>query len=219
MLSSKLQWIQTSAGWKPGTPGDRKVSYEPLDDSRIEVILNYTLGGFWISPSSTDPSYHAARFAGDRLSHVPGAPSVPIDVFSLALPAGAELAPGDLRAQVRGEEVCEGSWLLAPAAPPTIEGEPAHLEADPEIYGSDAWYPQTVARCTSPSEVDGLRRTAVTIYPLAFAPRSGRLKLRTHIRLELPCRVAGLTSHPRHPVDWHSPLVRSVVGSAQLVPH
>jgi hypothetical protein len=221
MTSSKPQWIPATSGHQaPGTPGERDVSYPVRGgDGVTEIRLRHELAGVWIAPSPLDPSYQVVRLPRGRCHQVPGAPAVPVDVFSLALPPGTRIVPDELTVQVGRTQVCDGNYRLAPAPPPTIEGQDVGLAENPEIYASDDWYPQIVASCAPVSEVDGLLRTVVTIYPVAFAPRSGRLLLRTHVELTLPSRRASASTRVRHPVDWHSPLVRSVVGYEQLAPH
>ncbi len=134
---------------------------------------------------------------GTRTLKIPGAPALPVEYFQFVIPADATVDEVILTALT--EETLPGSYRVAPAQPETRPGGiPMRAAPDPEIYESDAEYPASRVHLLEEGHLGGYRIASVAVYPLTYAPATGRLTLAENIEFELVLVASIDESRPRH---------------------
>ena len=147
-------------------------------------------------------AFTECRVPGLRTVSEEGAPSLPYEILRFVI-------PGDARVEdvVVGfeEELLPGVHRVRPAqAEVPIGAEASWVEPDASIYGSDDVYPSSRVRYLGDGYLGGYRIASVAVYPLTYAPSSGRLFLATDISVELRLGPDADRSQARHRVTASS---------------
>ena len=139
-----------------------------------------------------------ARLTVHGLSSIsaPGEPDLPVRLIRFVIPPDSRVQ--DVTITLLTEQELPGAHRVAPAMLETPIGEtPIAVAPDPRIYGSDALYPPSRVRYLGDGFLGGYRIASVAVYPLQYAPRSGRLVLAPDIAVELALGPGVDTAEPR----------------------
>ncbi len=142
-------------------------------------------------------SYHKLTVDGCSTVSDVGAPDLPIRVLHFVIPGDARV--DDVVISSLEERELTGVYRVLPRQPEVPMGEVAPwVDPDPAIYGSDSTYPASRVRLLGEGYLGGYRIATVAVYPVTYAPASGRLMLATDLSLELELEPAANRAHPRH---------------------
>lgn len=212
------EWLAIRPGSTPGAAPLRHVDYRRIGNAsgrRVVVALRYELAGLWrISYPWEDGVLF--DFPGAIESGVPGAPRLPVDRFEVALPPGARIIDAETSIHAPETVIVPGSHLVPPAEAPHFGETPVAAIPDPAVYQAPHWFPTRALTWSRAVEGDGLRKTVIDVYPVAFRPRDGRIRAVTHLHADLVCDLPEGDAYPRGAVEWESPFVRSVLGAVDL---
>jgi hypothetical protein len=125
-----------------------------------------------------------------------GKPELPVRVLRFVVPSDMRVEGVTISYLV--EEELEGFHRVLPAQPEVPTGEPA-VWADPDrsIYESDELYPRDRVEYLGEGYFGGYRIASVAVYPLQYAPRSGRLILASNVSVALELTPAASRANPR----------------------
>ncbi len=125
-----------------------------------------------------------------------GEPELPVRVVRFVIPATSRVE--DVVVSLLEEEELPGTYRVVPTQPDVPIGEAAEwADPDPAIYESDAPFPGSHVRYLGDGYLGGYRIASVAIYPLTYAPRTGKLTLARDISVELVLGQGADRSHPR----------------------
>ncbi|MBM3315492.1 hypothetical protein FJY71_06610, partial [candidate division WOR-3 bacterium] len=112
-----------------------------------------------------------------------GRPALPVVNVVLAVPADARVTGVTVTPEASVE--LPGTFDVMPARQPAplSSQPPAPSPKEQEVYGSDAPYPAEVLRHSGTGRAAGFRLASVTLSPLQYRPRSGRLTLHTRLKV------------------------------------
>ncbi|MBI4749003.1 MAG: hypothetical protein HY774_10975 [Acidobacteria bacterium] len=208
---SNRSWLAVVPGGEINQAPLRELSYQPdlTDTSRVWIRLNYQVKGFWIHSNHTT-SDQTIHIPGVRVMATPGAPKLPMDVFSIAIPRKSRVSQDGLRVEVRQQTSVPGTYRIPPEPPFQLERESIPAAPDPVIYESGAFFPETVAACGKVYTIDGMNQVVISVFPIAYAPQLGQLIVRNSIQVSLLCLNG--SAYALDEVKWHSPAVQSIVG-------
>jgi hypothetical protein len=168
-----------------------------------------------------DGVYSRIAVAGaERAVKTPGAPALPVEYLSFVIPADRRVA--DVLASWAEEEI-PGTHRIAPAQPEAPIGQIAErVEPDPSIYESNDAYPSSRVVYLGDGYLGGYRIATVAVYPITYAPATGRLALARDISVELELAPAADRSQPRRRMtarsdDLYRRLVESMVENPEDV--
>jgi hypothetical protein len=126
-----------------------------------------------------------------------GQPALPADVLQFVIPADARVE--DVVISFLDEQELPGVYRVAPAQPEVPVGEVSEwADPDPAIYEADALFPASRVEYLGDGYLGGYRIASVAVYPLQYAPATGRLILATDVSLELSLAPGADRSRPRH---------------------
>ncbi|MBW2704194.1 MAG: hypothetical protein JRF33_25520, partial [Deltaproteobacteria bacterium] len=117
------------------------------------------------------------RVPGADLYGLPGEPILPRRSFSFVLPLGHQVK--ELRITDVETEVMSGSFAIPPAQRPVPLSLPLSLGATPPkpmVYGVDRAHPGSWAELGPLQYKRGYAVLTVTVHPLSYSPRSGRVE-------------------------------------------
>jgi hypothetical protein len=140
-----------------------------------------------------------------------GEPALPADVLQFVIPSDARVE--DVVASFIGETELPGTYRVMPVQPEAPVGEvPEWADPDPTIYTDDALFPPSRVVYLGDGYLGGYRIASVAVYPLQYAPATGRLILATDVSVELELAPGADRSRPRHRMTASSDrLYRNVV--------
>ncbi|MFH1688871.1 MAG: C25 family cysteine peptidase [Candidatus Eisenbacteria bacterium] len=125
-----------------------------------------------------------------------GKPELPVSVLRFVVPS--DMRVEDVTISYLVEEELPGVHRILPAQPQVPIGEtPAWAGPDRAIYESDELYPPNRVEYLGDGYLGGYRIASVAIYPLRYAPRSGRLVLASDVSVKLELVPAANRAHPR----------------------
>jgi hypothetical protein len=160
-----------------------------------------------------DGVYSKVAIEGTRTVKTPGAPALPVEYLSFVIPA--DMRVEDVVASWLEEEELPGTHRVIPAQREVPTGESAEwVDPDPSIYGSESVYPTERVVYLGDGYLGGYRIATVAIYPLAYAPATGKLTLARDVSIALELTPSPDRSQPRHRMTARSDeLYRSLVES------
>jgi hypothetical protein len=125
-----------------------------------------------------------------------GKPELPVRVLRFVVPSDMRVEGVTISYLV--EEELQGFHRVLPAQPEVPTGEPT-VWADPDrsIYESDELYPRDRIEYLGEGYLGGYRIASVAVYPLQYAPVSGRLILASSVSVALELAPAANRAHPR----------------------
>ena len=214
------EWIAVGDNPRPrGEASAPHVSYARErhgSGERMHVDIDCRLDGYWASRCG-EGFIDQVDIVGGRVLDNPGLPRVPAQVFSVALPFGADFDPEGVEVRVDREGVARERVQLRAIPRPQLEGTRAMVEPDPAAFERVGWFPRAAAVLRPAPTLDGMERLVARVNPLAFEPISGRLLVRSRIRIGFSCAVRNHGLYDQDSVDLLSPVLRGVLGSRQLV--
>ncbi|MFH1501935.1 MAG: C25 family cysteine peptidase [Candidatus Eisenbacteria bacterium] len=147
-------------------------------------------------------AYVSLSIEGCRSMADVGEPELPVRILRFVIPADARVE--DL--VVEYDEVqLPGTHRVMPAQREVPIGETAEwVDPKASVYGSDAPYPAKRVEYLGDGFLGGYRIASVAVYPLQYAPASGRLTMATDISVELVLGNGADRSLPRHRVTAES---------------
>lgn len=154
-----------------------------LSSNDSETILELAIGRFQRVPIDIEgETYYRLRLPEESITFERGAPELPRVVRSIIIPDGARMEVEVLQA-----EYSELRMPVAPSKGLMCYGEdPAAAEYEfLASYGEDRFYPPSVATLGSPYILRDFRAVTVTVFPFAYNPSSGTLRVCTHLELRL----------------------------------
>jgi hypothetical protein len=149
-----------------------------------------------------------------------GAPALPVEYLSFVIPADMQVE--DVIASWLEEEV-PGTHRVAPAQPEAPMGQTAErVDPDPAIYESASVYPANRVVYLGDGFLGGYRIASVAVYPLTYAPATGKLTLARSVSVELELAAGDDRSVPRQRMtarsdDLYRRLVEDVVANPEDV--
>ncbi len=208
------RWIAVKEGWRADQEPIRTAQYfrkEASGASRIVVIVTYQIGGFWAFSTQSDNGYRI-HVRSARTIPLPGAPMLPEDVFSVALPRRAVIDFDNIQCDILSHVKVDEPILVSGVPVPYLEGDTPQFHKDPKIFTSDREFPEIIATCNPPSTIDGMTQTDLAVYPITYRPFSRVVSVRTEIKVTIPCLIRSGSYYTIQDVDWGSPVVRNMVG-------
>ncbi len=156
--------------------------------------------------------YTSVTIAGTEAITTPGAPELPVAHLSFVIPSDFRVE--DVVSSWSEEEL-PGTHRVVPVQPDVPIGEPTEwVDPDPSIYDSESPYPANRVVYAGEGFLGGYRIATVTVYPVTYAPRTGKLTLARDLSVELVLAPAADSPQPRHRMTARSDrLYRSLVGS------
>ncbi|MBN2465331.1 T9SS type A sorting domain-containing protein [candidate division WOR-3 bacterium] len=147
--------------------------------------VTYTLN---TSPASvrlsTYNGYDVVELPQGAVSPDPGKPSLPEVAVTLAVPSDAHVT-GVSVTPLSTTEL--GVYNVVPSQPayPLSKSEPAWVGPEPQVYSSDAAFPESALLGYHSGSAAGFRVVSVRVSPFSVKPASGRLSLNTKLRVKV----------------------------------
>jgi hypothetical protein len=140
-----------------------------------------------------------------------GKPELPVKVLRFVVPQ--DMRVEDVTFSFLSETELPGTHRILPAQKQVPTGEvPEWTAPDSEIYGSDDLFPASRVEYLGDGYLGGYRIASVAVYPLQYAPRSGRLFLASDISVQLELAPGANRSVMRERMTTNSAeLYRSIV--------
>ncbi|NIA23189.1 MAG: hypothetical protein GWP03_03395, partial [Proteobacteria bacterium] len=119
----------------------------------------------------------------------PGYPILPAKSTNILLPQGAIVK--SIKIINVNESLYGKNFLIQPAGKPQIisHPKPEKIEANPKVYGSDEYYPSNVVKFVGQGYKDGFNLGALLIYPVQYAPLSGRLQFVNNVTFSIDYEI------------------------------
>ncbi len=142
-----------------------------------------------------------------EFSDIPGEPTLPYQLVSFDIPAGANLQSAIFKAEIIDQIQLEGRYNILPAQAPrpvseedpslTIQqenlmGESRDLfEYNEMIYSSSEPYPSNIIQPYLETEFNGIRYGHIKVFPMQYQPVEDRIRLFTsiHVSITIPVGV------------------------------
>jgi hypothetical protein len=160
------------------------------------VPADLTFDAAEIRTSNLRP-YTRISLPGTRSLSVPGEPDLPARVLHFVIPSDARVE--DVVISSLGEEELSDTYRVMPAQPEApIGGTPEWADPDPAIYGSDALFPSSRVEYLGDGYLGGYRIASVAVYPIQYAPATGRLIMATDISVDLELAPGADRSRARY---------------------
>ena len=149
-----------------------------IEAAQLSVTLN--AGDFRIE--DTEEGLQTIQMVNFGSLLVPGKPMLPVKVFMIALPPGAEVISVDI-SRNSGIEL-PGTYKIEPAPPiaPCHKNSPVPMgshndwqENYESTYSSDASYPEQVGKYLGTGQLRKYKFARVAFFPFIYHPKSGRL--------------------------------------------
>jgi hypothetical protein len=148
-------------------------------------------------------SFVRVDLAGARCLGEVGEPDLPAEVLSFVIPSDARVE--DVAVSFSDERELPGTYLVIPVQPEAPIGQvQPWADPDPAIYAGDALFPPIRVEYLGDGYLGGYRIASVAVYPLQYAPATGRLILATGVSVELELAPGADRSRPRHRVTASS---------------
>ncbi len=137
--------------------------------------------------------YDLVRFQDCSFIQTRGAPSLPVKLISISIPAGAEVTGIEIVASEYRD--LPGTYRIYPTQParplPMIgffSREPEFVPPDHNIYVQAELYPAKLIEFTGQGSLGGYEIAGLLVYPIQYLPSEGRLRLYTRIEFALNYR-------------------------------
>jgi hypothetical protein len=141
-----------------------------------------------------------------------GCPQMPVMSRWVEIPAGAEAELEII--QVRSQTIALRDLdIHEPIVPvqqpvPKVPGarERMSFQMDAGLYGTDRWYPQSIARLGPVDEARGFSRVLVQIFPVRYHPVQESVSICSSLRLRIHLRGSNLGETVRRQRRWRQPI-------------
>jgi hypothetical protein len=141
--------------------------------------------------------YDVADLRGYVSTSAPGEPIIPQAIFSFVVPASATVTNVEV---VSSEETeLPDTYRLYPAQIPrplSTTSEPGFVGPSPTVYGSNSQYPGKLVDFGYTGTKTGYRLCGVNVFPLQYAPSTGKLTLYTSLSLRVTYKENSLAVTP-----------------------
>ena len=150
------------------------------------VVIDLPLDEISVEPADKT----TARFAGGVLAGSPGEPALPRYIARLLLPPNADLRT--VKAELKNVvvEVHPGTWEVLPYPATIIDGRESwpygsivHNGKDVAAYGKSGYWPKIGVERRVCKQMRQWKLVQVTVAPVAYAPKAGKLKRITEAQL------------------------------------
>ncbi|MGC8947576.1 MAG: C25 family cysteine peptidase, partial [Anaerolineae bacterium] len=181
------RWLPFTPGASPGEP-----SLIVTAGSPTEIDLLARIPGIWVEEVNLNGQSYT-RLTGEGFGHGAriGGPDLPVLRRSVEIPFGAQMQLEVIQTQATETNLAALGLRspILPLQPPVSkctsgQGTPPVVR-DAALYETDAFFPDRVAVTTREYIVRGHRALAVEIWPVAYNPVTGQLRLYSEVRLRL----------------------------------
>jgi|GEM_PF-1647756 len=143
-----------------------------IQDSREEMVLEFTMTGYTISPSPLQ-GYRSLSIAGCSTLNQSGAPAVAVKGQLIEIPEGYAV-----EVSARAMEKTElHDFLLCPSPRKTVVEDESGMKSIPEeyladagIYGTNALFPGHLAKAEVAGYLRDRRVASIIFYPVQYNP-------------------------------------------------
>lgn len=144
--------------------------------------LNYNPAD--VNVEQTD-GWDVATIPGCSMETEPGKPFLPIKHQHIAIPEDKTVVSVEILG-IQQQEIT-GTYHIMPAQPESIPGEPEpeFVKPDPDIYETDASYPEEYIFFSTSGFMSGVHIAGVLFYPLRYNPVTKKLILISHLEYRL----------------------------------
>lgn len=152
--------------------------------SRNQLTLKHNLGAVTIENADrAEVQGQVITLSGIYVPNEAGAPNLPSHSTFVAIPNGATAS---LRMVSSKTKVIKNVDLI-PAAEPQLDNDnsPAVYRKNPEIYGRNAFYPETPFRISEVSSIRGVQVVQVGVMPFQYNPITKELVVYSDLELEI----------------------------------
>jgi hypothetical protein len=190
----------------------------PLMAGTVTTTASFDRGDLLIS---TQNGLDNVQFRGGAKLVQPGAPSVPLVIQRVLIPAGAEPT---------GVELVSADWTtipgrhnLAPAQPDVplqMPGKVFDLPTavpDRAIYSADTYYPSSCIRLAESGTLAGYRMASVELRPVRVNPVTGELQFATRIvyRVSYDAGISDASVPSKEQREYYGGMVRAMVANGK----
>ncbi len=152
--------------------------------SSSQLMLKHNLGAVTIEDANrAEVQGQVITLSGIYLPNVAGAPDLPSHSTYIAIPNGATAALKMVSAQTK----TISNVNLIPAAVPQLDNDnsPAVYQKDANIYGRNAFYPESPFQVSEVTEIRGVQVVQVGVMPFQYNPVTKELIVYENLELEL----------------------------------
>lgn len=152
--------------------------------SRNQLTLKHNLGAVTIENADrAEVQGQVITLSGIYVPNEAGAPNLPSHSTFVAIPNGATAS---LRMVSSKTKVIKNVDLI-PAAEPQLDNDnsPAVYRKNPEIYGRNAFYPETPFRISEVSSIRGVQVVQVGVMPFQYNPVTKELVVYSDLELKI----------------------------------
>ncbi|MBD3161601.1 MAG: hypothetical protein GF346_05180, partial [Candidatus Eisenbacteria bacterium] len=155
-----------------------------LSQDPTQIHLRYEVGEFRLEEVDIDGQrYRKPMLPGVFLPNDAGAPDLPGLGRFVAIPAGAEARLEIVAAETR--LFPDVAVPPAPVIPKETDDGPLVYVADPDIFGTDAAYPESPALLSAPGKIRGVDYVTVGITPFQYNPVRRELLVYTQLEVRV----------------------------------
>jgi uncharacterized repeat protein (TIGR01451 family) len=211
-------WLPFAPGAPPGEP-----SLIVTSASHAEIDLLARIPGSFVEEVDLNGQRYI-RMWGEGFGHGAeiGAPDLPVLRRSVEIPFGAQVELEIVQTQA-GEYDLDALGLRYPVLPlqPPVSKCASGQEVPPIVrnnglYGTDAFFPDRVAVITQEYIVRGHRALIVEVWPVAYNPVAGRVRLYSEVRLRLRLRGSDMARTEMMARRYASPAFEGWLSSVLL---
>jgi len=151
--------------------------------SSITKTLSFSEQDLNIQPFE---DYVLVNLKGTMAYQVAGAPIVPVAIYNVLVPAGAEVT--EINVISKQEYTIPGEYNLYPSQEPRPTGyqdEIKFTNPDASIYNSSQVYPEKLVGYSSTGTKSGYRIASFGVYPIRYIPKEKKLSLVTNLTIEI----------------------------------
>ncbi len=158
-----------------------------IQDSQEEMVLEFTMAGYTISPSLLQ-NYQSLSIAGCSILNQSGAPAVAVKGQLIEVPEGYAV-----EVSARAMEKLElHDFLLCPSPRKAVVEDESGMksiqeeyQADAGIYGTNALFPGHLAKAEVAGYLRDRRVASIMFYPVQYNPVTRLLEVHKKIRVSL----------------------------------
>jgi hypothetical protein len=192
-VGATLLQADSNQEWIELTPGmDKTARISVLESDFQQVVLEVEIPGIWSEEVSTKGGvFNRLSIPDYGVTNVVGEPNLPVIRKMVQIPYGAEVSVEVTWSKYVKKSLQELGIAnrIIPVQPPIpkIEGaaEAAEFVIHEEVYQTDGFYQQELARIEDVGIMRGHRFAIVEISPLSYNPVSGTLRLFSQITVRV----------------------------------
>lgn len=183
---SNQEWIELTPA------SDRIPQISVLESNLQQVVLDLQISGIWSEEVSTKGGiFNRLSIPKYGVTNVVGQPNLPVIRKMVQIPYGAEVSVEVISSQFLERSLLElgiGKRIIPVQPPvPKIEGaaEAAEFVIHEDVYQTDGFYQQELAKLGDIGVVRGHRFVTVEISPVSYNPVSGTLRLYSEVEVRV----------------------------------